>query len=262
MSGAHRSRRSFGAVGGGMLAFIAATSIAIPDARARGKACVETSDIVGYQRCRTYGQGWASEGWPALTASLGYALVETSMAGAHFDAKVGRSQPTLYSFDGAPTDGTAVGHGMSFRVGGYVWGPIYLGLQSDFFAGRYGRGPVGVSGYAVTSADGLDLFGGSFGAYGGLRLPLGPLSLRAEGYAGARILNLSQKALGSDGVGHSTNATTLIGVFEPRAVLDVWVSPRLTLTAYAGFDLPTGSVRSFGLTFEGHLRAFDGAYTM
>jgi len=97
------------------------------------------------------------------------------------------------------------------------------------------------------------------GLRAGVRLPLGPISLRGEMLGGAEWIALQQYA----SVGQSSmtaNATTVTWLLEPRVAVDLWTTPFTALSVFGtmpGFD---SRATNGGVAFAVHLRSFDGRY--
>ena len=97
------------------------------------------------------------------------------------------------------------------------------------------------------------------GVRAGVRLPLGPLSVRGEMLGGAEWISLQQYA--SIGQGSMTaNATTVTWLLEPRVAVDLWTTPYTAVSVFGtmpGFD---SRAVNGGVAFAVHLRSFDGRY--
>ncbi|HEX3345110.1 MAG TPA: hypothetical protein VHS09_11090 [Polyangiaceae bacterium] len=97
------------------------------------------------------------------------------------------------------------------------------------------------------------------GARAGVRLPLGPLSVRGELLGGAEWVSLQQYA----SIAQSTmtaNASTVTWLLEPRLAVDLWTTPFTAVSVFAampGFD---SRAANGGILFAVHLRSFDGRY--
>jgi len=243
------------------LGLIAASTTFAVHANA-GKSCVETSDIVGYQQCSEYGTNWANERRPPLTLSLGEHTMYFSPLGRNFSAKLTKNGPEAYSFDGAELgDRPLVSHGLAWQITGYAWRNVYLGVESTWAFGKSYGYSFSSNGYEVSPSGFLDTFQFAGGLLVGARVPLGKLSVRAEMLIGGRVISLSQSAV-KDGETKKASAGAAAWALEPRLVLDLWASPWFTLSAFGGQDILDRRSHSFGLMFVGHLRAYDGAFTL
>jgi len=97
------------------------------------------------------------------------------------------------------------------------------------------------------------------GASAGLRLPLGPVSLRGEMLVGANWVSLSQYASNATNKLTST-ATAITALIEPRAAIDLWVTPFATVSLFGAMPSFEPSAVDAGIMLSGHFRAFDGRY--
>ena len=243
------------------LVFVLAVVVVTTRAYA-GKSCVETSDIVGYQKCSEYGSTWANERRPPLTISLGEHTMFFSPAGRTFSAKATKNGPEIYSFSGEDLgDRPLVAHGLAWQITGYAWRNVYLGIESTWAFGKNYDYALSADGYRVSPTGLLDTFQFSGGLLVGARVPLGKLSVRPEMLIGGRVVSLTQDAT-KDGETKRTNAGAAAWALEPRLALDLWASPWFSLSAFGGTDVLDHRSRSFGLMFVGHLRAYDGAFTL
>jgi hypothetical protein len=244
------------------VALAVATLVLAASRTAHARGCHEVSDIVGYEKCNRFGNGWAVDRRPPLFVGLGFGHMLFDPNGVTFSQVRPRGVPADSTND-AQFDGSALGVGglgttaLDFRVGGYFLGPLYLGVESQWGFGNNQFSTVSANGrtFAAASSFNTDMF--SMGALLGVRLPLGRLSLRLEGYGGFRDVTVSADS-GSDNVSFQADR----GILETRALVDVWVTPNVTLTVYGGTDALDTRQDTMGLTIELHGRSFDGAFAL
>jgi hypothetical protein len=218
--------------------------------------CTEVSDVVGYERCHRFGDGWAVERRPALAAALALPLLSFDPNRFQFDAARGKGDPTL-SFPGSAlgvrTLDTA---GFGLRIEGFFFGPLYTGVSFGMGFGHAGFASVTADGQVLSPSNAFVnttiMYGG---ALLGVRVPLGWVSFRLEGLFGGSSLDISQHSAIGD-----FSSTAGHGLIEPHLIFDVWATPNVTLSAYAGANVFDTKERSMGLVLEFHGRSFDGQY--
>ncbi len=238
------------------LAVVAVSTLVVFASPARAsKSCVETSDVVGEQRCSRYGSGWTAERSLPLTLELGFVRADLGLAGRDFSAKFGKSGPEAYRFDGGTYASGARAWGFSLRAAGFVSPFAYFGFEQSFTFGHAEGAPFRAGDYAVGNASGLNTVAATFGVPAGVRVPLGKLALRGEVFGGLTILSLSQEANGA-----RASASWVGGAVETRGYLDLWLANDTTLSVMVGQDLLGHHDRRLGLVLGYHGRAYDGRY--
>ena len=238
-------------------AFVVALAclVAVPRlAHARG--CTEVSDIVGYEKCHRFGDGWAVERSVPLALALQLPYVTFDPSGYDFDANRGKKDPTL-TFPGSSLGAPITAMGFGARIEGFYLGPLYTGVSFGMGFGHEHFAPVTVGGSTLSPSDELVnttiVWGG---ALLGVRVPLGWVSLRLEALFGGTSLSISQHSSLGD-----FTSTAGHGLIEPHVFFDVWTTPNMTLGAYAGANVFDTKERTAGLVLEWHGRAFDGQYS-
>jgi hypothetical protein len=236
-------------------------ALAFP-APAYARGCSEKSDIVGYERCRRYGDTWAVEHSVGLMVETSISYAWLDPRGRNISGDLGKGQTGRYSYAGS-----LVGHNMSalpwtLRLG-YAFRPwLYAGGEGEFGAGSDRLPATTSNGYAISpSSTGINTFSVGGGAYVGLRLPLSYVALRAETLFGGRYIEVNQnvRALASSTV-QSASSSLGVGLIEPRFFIDFWVDPAATVSLYGGFNgLHTGD-RIGGLMIGLHGRHYDGGF--
>lgn len=231
------------------------------ESRAFAKGCTEVSDIVGYEKCHRYGDGWAVERrWPiGIALTLPYQTFDPN--GLGFDFAQGKHDPNTFTASGDKFKSNALGaFGFNLRIEGFVWRWFYVGVEWGL---GFGHNQIAdftnIVGNTTTQFSGSDagintvLFHG--GGFLGLRIPLGRMSLRLEGFAGGNIatVNVDSALGGYEGSGGR-------GSLMPRAAIDVWASPNVTMSAFGGFNGLDTRERTVGVMLEYHVRSFDGAF--
>ena len=88
-----------------------------------------------------------------------------------------------------------------------------------------------------------------------MRLPLGWVSFRLEALFGGSSLSISQHSALGD-----YTSTAGHGLIEPHVFVDVWTTPSVTLSAYAGANVFDTKEHTAGLVLEWHGRSFDGQF--
>ncbi len=239
--------------------FVAVATIALArPAHARG--CSEVSDIVGYERCHRFGDGWAVERrWPiVLSLELPYQTFDPR--GVDFDFQREKADPNAFSVPGRELGPNVLSTaGLALRGEGFFWRWLYVGAEIGF-----GLGHNEIGSFTATVGDASKTFTTSESAINtvmmqggvllGVRVPLGRLSLRLEGFAGGSILTVDSSG------GYSGTAGR--GLLMPRAAADFWVSPNVTFSAYGGFDALDTRNQTLGLAVAFHVRSFDGAFSL
>ena len=247
-SGGTASGSSSSSGGGGD----SATYVTVP-------ACYDSSDVVGYRRCSSYGSRWAiPEHLPALALELTSWTARIDLADVEAGGTVHHSFGDDYNYRvvGRDLGGSALANGLKLRLVGHHRG-LYLGVEgavAHLGADRRTTQMATSDGItAMTSSADTLVMGG---AVLGIDRGYGRVSLGAELMGGAR--GVVVEAESDRGACQSTD-TTVVGhaVVEGRVRADVWLTPWITVGAYAGKDVLDGQA-SAGLSLGGHLRAFDG----
>ncbi|MBX3273024.1 MAG: hypothetical protein KF729_22365 [Sandaracinaceae bacterium] len=218
-------------------------------------ACVEVSDTLGESRCRRFGDGWSRDRLPPLRITL-------APGGMHL--RVGGLEVAGTAVHDEQRFGVATG-GRDLRDTDLIAGGLSLRLDVGFFDYLFAGVEVGLFGTDVSGPTRrerdlairpLNLLVPSGGAVVGVAIPIDAVTLRLEVYAGMRVVALRSETRRGDCV-ESTWASTVIGVVEPRAALEVFVLPYLGLGAMVGTNvLEPGEVHG-ALTLSVHTRAYD-----
>ncbi len=228
------------------------TYVAVP-------ACYDTSDVVGYRRCSSYGSRWAiPEHLPALALELTTWTTRVDFADVDVGGTASHSFGADYNYRvvGGDLGGSALANGLKLRLVGHHRG-LYAGVEAG---GAHVDVPARTT--PMATADGMTELTSSAdtvvmgGAVLGIDRGYGRVSLGGELFAGGRGLGV--KATSRRGA-CETSATHIAGhaIVEGRVRADVWLTPWITVGAYAGKDVIDGQA-SAGLSLGGHLRAFDG----
>ncbi len=223
--------------------------------------CPDPDTLVVGDTCKQYGEDgtskWSSGEFP-LVATLGLrSLSYVPSMGGTFDGNV-ETSPLAYSFPGQSLGASAVRtYG---PAAGLAWYPIpfvYVGAELAFGWGQWSGAGFSTSNLAISSRGTLDASMIDYGALAGLRLPLGTLSLRGEMLVGGSTVSIDQYAQnGSNQLTATASATVLL--LEPRAALDVWISPTVTLSLFGSMPAFEPDAVNAGVILSMHLRAFDG----
>jgi hypothetical protein len=229
---------------------------------AYARGCTEVSDIVGYEKCHRFGDGWAVERrWPiAVGLTLPYQTFDPN--GVNFDFATGKNDPKAFTLPGERLGSNGLGaFGFNLRIEGFIFSWLYLGVEYGIGFGHNQIGNfVAPVGGVPTQFSGSDAAVNSMmlrgGAFAGLRIPLGRVSLRLEGFAGGSSMTVDLHSPVADYTANSAR-----GLLMPRAVLDVWASPNVTMSAFGGVDTLDTHDRIVGVMLEFHARSFDGAFS-
>jgi hypothetical protein len=223
---------------------------------AEARHCTEVSDIVGYEKCTRFGGEWATDALPRFF--MGAQVVHTLLApgGRGVDVSPGKAWGSV--------DGSALGvrdldaTGAQLRVGAYFLGPLYLGVGYGLGFGSSSFRPFEDRGAVVTPAPGVaSILLGTWDAFLGLRVPLGRLSVRLEAFAALEAMTVDARR-GTQEAYLSVSRDVL----ESRALLDIWATPHTTFGLFGGVDVLDPKGGTLGVTFEFHLRSFDGAFAL
>jgi len=224
--------------------------------------CREVSDIVGYERCTSYGAGWSIERTFPFRVDGGLDYLALDPRGRTFKGSFGAGEPGSFRYSGDSVRGPLVALMLEVRPSILIISGLYAGFEFGAGAG-HGNLPrvTTADGWQVdASATGANVFFANAGAAAGYRIPAGRLAIRFEAMAGLRIATAYQGAVsGASPSPRQASVTLATGVIEPRLALDVWLSPSMTVSAFAGVNVLGLGDRSFGLAFGFHKRTFDGA---
>jgi hypothetical protein len=243
-----------------LLAAVGLTMLAFAGS-ARAKGCREVSDIVGYEHCNRFGDGWAVHRRPPVFVGLSLSRLQFDPTGVILSGSYNADRPNspTWSVPGRAMRTTAfdsVGYGV--RMGGYVLGPLYAGIEWGWGFGHNRFPPFTFSGTTFTPSGGLlNTITETAGGLAGVRLPLGRVSLRVEEHAGGKWISLGVEAPKGDATFGGARA-----VLETRALIDVWVTPNVTFSAYGATDALDPRQQNIGLVVDWHLRSFDGAFAL
>lgn len=145
---------------------------------------------------------------------------------------------------------------------------VYVGAAAAWGEGEWSATPFSAGNMTVQPRGTVDSHMWLTGVRAGVRLPLGPVSVRAELLAGAQWMLLDQlastgsaAAAGAAAPSMTASAQSVAWLLEPRAAVDLWTTPYTVLSAFGtmpGFDARGANG---GLLFAWHLRSFDGRYS-
>ncbi len=234
---------------------------AASEARADGYSVEGCDDyaVVGVADCHRFGW-WAADGWRGMDVVMGVSLrrLPNRSAGLTDGNGVSAQVPL-----GALSDRVAVMGDIDQSF--FVYGPLSVGygfslgtLRGGEIGGTYDAG--GTPG-AYRSRDAG--FVGSFAGIVGYDVPvLERLTLRAQARFSLDVasMNLVQPTGCSDNTGAAVDCSGTAVWFDlqTRLVAEVWLTPWVTLNAWAGYDLVPGSGYAGGLALAMHVMTFDG----
>lgn len=225
--------------------------------------CTNESGVNGHGECRSYGRWRANrraiiEEVSTITSLVDVSGIEATGEMDHDDARDYRYRVVSDDVnDGEP----AVAYGLAIRLL-YPGRVMYGGLETSLAVVSGAEGaPVtdAATGALMTpSIAGMVTATGVLGSRS-FREPFGrdlPLSFGAEVSAGVRAIALTVDSRSGSCVTEDTTLH-LRPMVEARGRADLWITPRVSLGAYAGADVLTG-MPTGGLTFAMHRRGFDG----
>jgi hypothetical protein len=200
---------------------------------ARGRYCTEQSDVVGEERCSSFGDSWSVERRPAITSSFDLRHATFDPNGLTFTYKKNAKPP----FSGSALRVVSLeSYGLGFGVAYTITEAFYI--QNDYgLTANSATLPSGERDVLFMS----DMTGGP-----GLRTRLKYVSLRLEADLGLTVA----------GIGKASAAR---GVVRPAGGIEVWLSPYATIGAFGGVNLLAWRERIFGVVLTYHARALDGA---
>ncbi len=223
-------------------------------------ACVESSQVLGHRSCSGFGD-WAMPRWlPHVTVELGSSVRTFSMRGTRFDGYVDHGAEGGYTYvvTGGEMSGQAeaVGGDIRFLFGRRVYG----GMEASI--GAVGGDPQTrwseMPGASATSTVSMSLLGGGVV---GARTRLGggavPVTLAAEVFGGVHSLHMSVDSQYGDCI-TTTTASDARLLVEPRARVEAWLSPWVSVGAFAGADVLRDNAAAMGVYLGVHSRAFNG----
>jgi hypothetical protein len=239
-------------------AFAFGAVLALPNV-AWAKGCREVSDIVGYEKCHRFGDGWATERRPPIDLGLDLPYMTFDPNGTSFDASKGKNDPAHFTYPGQSLGVKSIDtFGFGLKITGYFLGPLYTGVTFGLTFGRNDYDTVTANGTPLSRSDSaVNTTGFYGGALLGVRLPLGRISLRFETLFGGTSLTIDQHSSVGD-----YSSTAGHWMIEPRATVDVWIRPNVSLGAYGGINALDAGDRVLGLSLEYHVRSFDGAFAL
>jgi hypothetical protein len=178
-----------------------------------------------------------------------------------FDGNVA-SSPTGYSFNGDALGDTPLrAYGVEIGADYALTPLVYAGLATAWGEGSWSAQPFQAGGVTVSPRATVNSHMWLTGARAGVRLPLGPVSLRAEVLGGAQWMDLQQFATTTTGGQMSADATTVAWLVDPRVAADLWVTPYVVVSAFAAMPELDTRAANGGLLLAWHLRSFDGRYS-
>jgi hypothetical protein len=216
-----------------------------------------------------FGQNWAVEHTLPLVLQFGIwhgAFVPrdvtfgASVSSPSRDANVNdpNSFEPVDGFDGTQRSSSLVRTwGAELRAHGFFTQGIYAGLELALAFGGSNQGPFEVAGHEISGS--MAVVQVRFLPVVGLRVPLGPLSLRTEIALGGQVRSFHQEARLSSSKTVRIAAVSGATVLEPRMILDFWTGPKTTVSAWAGLNALRFRDHAIGLAFAFHGRSFDGA---
>jgi len=219
-------------------------------------ACSEVSDVVGHQLCGRFGAGWSERTHlPALSIEAG--LFTRQLDAGFATSGVMEHDTGSFAYSVATESDRATAAGAALRLALALPEPFYLGADLEIGGLLSGSGAdvemTGGGGGPIMAAH-RTLYLGA-GGVAGVRAQLGRAGLAAEMVAGVRDVSLAVNSQHGACILSETHHRTAAFV-EPRVKIDVWLSPWITIAAFAGGELD-GDSKMIGASLAYHLRAFD-----
>jgi len=211
------------------VATLALSSVAF----ARGRYCTEESDVVGEERCSSFGDSWSVERRPAISSSFDVRYASFDPNGLTFTYKKNQRPP----FSGGALSV------LSLESYGLGFGVMYTIAESFYLQNDYG---LTANAATLPSGERDVLFLSDMTAGPGLRTRLKYVSLRLEAELGLTVAAIGR-------------ASTARGVVRPTGGIEVWLSPYATIGAFGGVNLLAFRERVLGVVLTYHARALDGA---
>ena len=176
-----------------------------------------------------------------------------------FDGAV-QTSPAGYQFSGDSLGDSAVrAYGGEVGLDWAFTSFFYAGAAAAWGEGAWSAAPFAAGAMTIDPRATVNAHLWLTGVRGGVRLPLGPLSVRGEMLGGAEWISLQQYAT----IGQSSmtaTASTVTWLLEPRVAVDLWTTPFTAVSVFGtmpGFD---SRAANGGVAFAVHLRSFDGRY--
>jgi hypothetical protein len=177
-----------------------------------------------------------------------------------FDGNV-QASPMGYAFNGdALGDSALRAYGLEIGADYALTPLVYAGVATAWGEGSWTAQPFDAGGVTVSPRATVNSHMWLSGVRAGVRLPLGPVSLRAEVLGGAEWIDLQQFA-GMAGGQMTADASTVSWLVEPRVSADLWVTPYLVVSAFAAMPGVNTQAANGGLMLAWHWRSFDGRYS-
>ncbi|HEY8088769.1 MAG TPA: hypothetical protein VIF09_13010, partial [Polyangiaceae bacterium] len=109
---------------------------------------------------------------------------------------------------------------------------VYIGAAGAWGEGSWSTTPFAAGDVMVQPRGTINAHIWQTGLRAGVRIPLGPITARAELLGGAQWISLEQQAVSTtmQMVGGASTVTWLV---EPRAAVDLWTTPYTVLSAFA-----------------------------
>lgn len=228
-----------------------------PGESSSGDSCAEVSDVVGHQQCARFGDAWSRRArHPALSAEVG---LFSRVLDSGFSASGTMEHDTAtVAYSAAPDTDRSTAAGASLRLALALPAHIYVGADLEIGGLVSGTGaevqmdPASEAAAAMSAS--RRLYVGA-GGVAGVRGRLGPTALSAELVAGVRDVSMSvDSQLGACVLSETHHRVAAFA--EPRVRVDLWITPWVSIAAFAGSDV-TGNSRMLGGNVAFHLRAFD-----
>jgi hypothetical protein len=221
-------------------------------------ACVDASDVHGYRSCTDYGRWSLSSKLPAISFELQSWTAMVDLSDVDVSGSIQHDLGTAYSYRVVAEDvggREALANGAKARILGHDRRGLYAGVETGFAAlPRRAQSTMSIDPTTNLNARASMVYMG--GIVAGYEQHLGRVTLGGEVMGGGRGVAITAES--HRGACDTTETSHVMrGIIEARVRADLWVTPWITVGAYAGRDVFSAQT-SAGLGVGGHLRAFDG----
>ncbi|MEC7522390.1 MAG: hypothetical protein VYE22_21060 [Myxococcota bacterium] len=221
------------------------------------EVCVETSDVVGLQRCRRFGRGWDVTGVPALRLSLAGNARRARVGHLSFRGQAEHHNETHALGDAGRDlhDADLLTGGLTARLDLTIFDYLSVGGEVSF-AGASVSGAPRTDGALVHTPTSVSFLGG--GLVLGAGIPVDVFTIRPELFLGGRAVLLSSETRVGDCV-ESTLSDTAEWVVEPRIAVEWFVGPWTGLSVFVGTNVLVPGEVNAGVQLSLHARSYDAA---
>jgi hypothetical protein len=210
--------------------------------------CTETDPVLGYQRCSRFGAWSALAHMPPLALEIGATM--------HGFPSVPFGETTTYrATSGTGMTGRYLTGAVQFRLTASLFGPIYVGTESDW--GAVASGPsVIVEHGEPESVTGTGAYFAARGMAGARLFVDASTTLGAEVAGGFRMVSYGFGPADNDGAARMSVGEARTEA-QVRARVERWLSPWVSINASLATSVVDRGDWQMAVGVAGHLRAFD-----